>query len=100
MEINGKTYVLKYGLRSMFAFEEMTGKPFEVSTLLDTYCFCYSCIIANQDNPALDFNDFINWCDDHPEVIEEFNKFMADELKRKESLSHKKKVTRKGKNSQ
>lgn len=95
MEINGKNYTLKYGLRAMFAMEEMTGKPFEISTLLDTYCFCYSCIISNQDNPSLDFNDFINWCDEHPEVIEEFNEFLEGEMKKRELLGSKKKVTRK-----
>ena len=99
MEINGINYILKYSLRSMFAFEEMTGKPFEINTLLDTYCFCYACILANQDNPSLDFNAFIDWCDEHPETIQEFNKFMEGELKKREVLGKgKKKVTRKEKN--
>jgi hypothetical protein len=96
MEINGNNFTLKYGLRAMFAFEEMTGKPFEVKSLLDTYCFCYSCIIANQDNPAIDFNEFIDWCDIHPETIEEFHKFMDEEMKKRDVLGNgKKKVTRK-----
>ena len=93
MEINGKKYNLKYSLRSMFAFEEITGKPFEVKTLLDTYILAYACIISNPENPSLEFNDFINYCDEHPEVIEEFNKFMSDEMKKRELL--KKKVTKK-----
>ena len=93
MEINGKKYNLKYSLRSMFAFEEITGKPFEVKTLLDTYILAYACIISNPENPSLEFNDFINYADEHPEVIEEFNKFMSDELHRRELL--KKKVTKK-----
>lgn len=100
MEINGKNYTLKYGLRAMFAMEEMTGKPFEINTLLDTYCFCYACIISNQDNPSLEFNEFINWCDEHPEVISEFNEFMSQEMKKRETLSLKKKAGRPKKNSQ
>ncbi len=99
MEINGLNYVLKYSLRSMFTFEEMTGKPFSISTLLDTYCFCYSCIISNPINPSLDFNSFIDWCDEHPETIKEFNKFMDEEMKKREVLGkNKKKVTKKEKN--
>lgn len=93
MEILGKNYEFKYSLRSMFVWEEITGKPFEVKTLLDTYILAYACIIANQDNPSLEFNDFINYCDENPEVIEEFNKFMSDEMKKRELL--KKKVTKK-----
>lgn len=99
MEINGKNYSLKYGLRAMFAFEEMTGKPFEIKTLLDTYCFCYSCIIACPENPALDFEEFINYCEIAPEVMDEFNDYVNGEIKKRESMSLKKKVTAK-KNSQ
>lgn len=93
MEINGKNYEFKYSLRSCFIFEEITGKPFEVNTLLDTYILAYACIIANPENPSLDFNEFLDSCDEHPEVIEEFNKFMTNELNKRELL--KKKVTKK-----
>ena len=103
MVINGKNYILKYGLRAMFAFEEMTGKSFEISTLLDTYCFCYACLISNQENPSLEFNEFIDWCDEHPDTIKEFNDFMNQELKRRDALSSEKKKVSRGrprKNSQ
>lgn len=100
MIINDKSYTLKYGLRAMFAMEEMTGKPFEINTLLDTYCFCYACIISNQDNPSLEFNEFIDWCDEHQEVINEFNDFMSKEMKKRDTVSPKKKAGRPRKNSQ
>lgn len=93
MEINGKNYELKYSLRSMFIWEEMVGKPFEIKTLFDTYCFCFSCIIANPDNPSLDFTDFIDWCDEHPEVMVEFNTFLENETKLRNQSEDKKKVT-------
>ena len=93
MEILGKNYEFKYSLRSCFVFEEITGKPFEVKTLFDTYILAYACIVVNTDNPPLDFNEFIDACDENPGIIEEFNKFMADEMKKRELL--KKKVTKK-----
>ena len=99
MEINGKNYELTYGLRPMFVFEEMAGKPFEVKTLLDTYIFCYACIISNKDNPPLDFNEFIDACDENPGIIEEFNKFIDSEMKRRNAFN-KKKVKTKEKNCQ
>ena len=92
MEINGKNYNLTYGLRPMFVWEEMTGKPFEIKTLLDTYIFCYACLISNKDNPSLDFNEFIDYCDGHPEVIQEFSEFMTDQNKLKNLGEDKKKV--------
>lgn len=100
MEINGKNVVLKYGLRAMFAWEEMVGKPFEINTLMDTYCFFYACIIANQENPSIDFNEFIDYCDQHPELLNEFNEFMSQEMKKREVIAPKKKAGRPRKNSQ
>lgn len=94
IEINGKSYEFKYSLRSMFIFEEVADKPFEVKTLLDTYIFLYSCIVANQDNPSLEFSELIDYADGHPEVMDEFNRFMDEESK-KRTITGKKKVTRK-----
>ena len=77
---------------------EIAGKPFEISALIDTYVFAYSCVLANKDNPSLEFDEFIDACDADPSIIEEFNKFMEEEMKKRELLS-KKKVTKKGKKS-
>lgn len=96
IEINGKSYEFKYSLRSMFVFEEVADKPFEVKTLLDTYIFLYACIVANPDNPSLEFSELIDYADKYPEIMDEFNKFIDDEMKKRSTLSAgKKKVTRK-----
>ena len=92
--IQDKSYEFKYSLRAMFVFESITDKPFEVKTLFDTYVFCYSCLVSNPDNPTLDFNDFIDWCEKYPEVMEEFNKFIEAQTKVKETVSPKKKAGR------
>lgn len=95
IEINGKSYEFKYSLRAMFVFEEITDKAFEIKTLFDTYVFSYSCLVANPDNPSLEFNDYIDFCETHPEVIEGFNVFLEEEMKKRQTLGSKKKVTRK-----
>lgn len=100
IEINGKSYEFKYSLRAMFAWESIADKPFEIRTLLDTYILAYSCLISNQDNPPIEFETFIDFCDSHPETIDEFNKYLAQELKKREVMGSKKKATRKVKNSQ
>lgn len=99
IEINGKSYEFKYSLRSMFIFESITDKPFEIRTLFDTYVYSYSCLVSNPDNPPLDFNDYIDFCDTHSEVIESFNEFMNGELKKREAITPKKKAGRPKKNN-
>lgn len=91
MEINGKNVALKYGLRPMFIFESMTDKPFSITTLFDTYVFFYACVVANPENPEIEFSDFLDYCDENPEVITEFNAFLEAERRKKETLSPKKK---------
>lgn len=93
MEINGKNYEFKYSIRAMFVWESIMEKPFEISTLMDTYVFCFACIISNKDNPELDFDTFINACDENPHIIESFNDYIGKEMKNKEILN-KKKVTK------
>ena len=98
ISINNKSFEFKYSLRSMFVFEEIADKPFEIKTLLDTYIFMYACIVANPDNPSLEFDEMIDYCDKYPEVMGEFNRFMDEENKKRSTLNAgKKKVTRKAK---
>ena len=46
--IKGTDYKLKYTIRAMFIYEQITGKPFGISTLLDNYIFFYSLILAKE----------------------------------------------------
>lgn len=89
MEILGKEYNLKFGLRSMFIFESITGGAFNINTIFDEYVYFYSCLIADTNNPPLDFDDFIAYCDEHPELLKEFDKTLLEESKRKNMLSEK-----------
>ena len=52
--IKGTDYKLKYTIRAMFIYEQITGKPFGISTLLDNYIFFYSMILANNPDNILE----------------------------------------------
>ena len=91
MEILGKNYELKYGLRAQFIFEGITNKSFEIKTTMDQYILFYCCILAvpGQD---LEFDEFIDWCDDNPDALLEFSEYIEHELtKRKKFAENKKK---------
>lgn len=97
MKILDKDYEVKYNLRAMFVMEEITGKAFKVETLLDEYILLYSCIVSVKSNPSLDFNEYIDYCDQHPEVLVEFASLMNQEMATRE-LMGKKKVMEQEKN--
>ena len=86
MEILGKEYNLKFGLRSMFIFESITGNTFNIQTVFDEYVYFYSCLMADTNNPPLEFDDFINYADEHPELLKEFDTALLAESKRRNML--------------
>lgn len=61
--IKGKEYKVKYTIRALFIYEQITGKPFNIVTLFDNYLFFYCLILANNPNDVLDFNDFLDAVD-------------------------------------
>ena len=89
MEILGKEYQLSFGLRSMFIFESITGEAFNIKTVFDEYVYFYACLMSVSSNPELDFDEFINYCDEHPELLKEFDAALLAESKRKEMLTSK-----------
>ena len=91
MEILGKEYNLKFGLRSMFIFESITGGTFNIQTIFDEYVYFYSCLMADTSNPSLDFEEFINYADEHPELLKEFDEALLAESKRRNLLTDKSK---------
>ena len=89
MEILGKEYNLKFGLRSMFIFESITGEAFNIKTVFDEYVYFYSCLMADTSNPTLEFDDFIAYADEHPELLKEFDDALLAESKRRNTLTEK-----------
>ena len=80
--INGKNYNLKYSLRALFIFEQITNKPFEIKTLLDNYIFFYSLILAsNKDEAPLDWDEFIDALDESPNLLVEMNDIISKQQK-------------------
>lgn len=88
--INGEEYAVKYTIRALFIWEQITGKPFRVATLLDNYIFFYSIILAsNQDKQALSWDDFINALDDDTNLFNEIAKAVEAQQKKDEIFSNK-----------
>lgn len=80
--INGKNYSIKYSLRALFIFEQITNKSFEIKTLLDNYIFFYSMILAsNKDKEPLDWDEFIDALDNNPNLMTDMNEVVENQQK-------------------
>lgn len=75
IKIKEQDYELKYTIRVLFVFEKIAGKAFDPTKLFDLYLYFYSCLIANNQNFNLLLDEFLDECDNNPEMFEEFITF-------------------------
>ena len=69
IKIQDKEYEFGYGLKSLFLFEQISGKRFDLQTVTDTYMFYFCCFIAMDANfMDADFNRFIQACEEEPQL--------------------------------
>ena len=77
MTIKGQDYKLKYTLRALFIYEQITGKAFELKTITDEYLFFYCVLMANNPDSSLTFEELIEAIDEYgyygrvPELFKE-----------------------------
>ena len=62
---------IKFSIRSIFIFEQLMDKLFELKTTTDFYVYYYSCLLAGKEYQKT-FDDFINDCDNNPEALNWF----------------------------
>lgn len=82
IEINGKNYKLKYTIRSLFIWEQITGKSFKIENMLDNYLFFYSMILANNPDNILSWDDYINAMDDDPMLFKRMTDIIEEQQKK------------------
>ncbi|AGB28667.1 hypothetical protein Prede_1347 [Prevotella dentalis DSM 3688] len=78
IRINGVDYVLKYTIRALFVFEQLTDKPFQVKTVTDNYIFLYSMILACNPDCTLTWQDFLKALDENPDILNNLSQITAD----------------------
>lgn len=82
IEINGKNYKLKYTIRSLFIWEQITGKSFKIENMLDNYLFFYSMILANNPDEILAWDDYLNAMDEDPTLFKRMSDIIEEQQKK------------------
>lgn len=85
--INNTEYKVKYTLRALFIFEQITGKPFNLETMLDNYLFFYSLILASNPDNVLEWDDFIDALDNDPTILTQINQAVEEAQKKNDIFS-------------
>ena len=88
IKINDKEYKVKYTIRALFYWEQITGKPFAIDTLLDNYLFFYCMILANNPDDVLEWDQFLNAIDNDPTLFSQINSTVEDSQKKDELFNN------------
>ena len=78
--IKNKVYKLKYTVRALFIYEQITGKMFELKTLTDEYIFFYCLIMANNKEANLTFDELVDALDEDASIMMKYKEFMTSEV--------------------
>ena len=87
IKINGETFTPKYNLRAMFLYEKMSGHSgFETTTTEDNFMLLYSMLKGSKRDTTLTYDEFIDACDDNPELVNELSECIISQAKANESM--------------
>ena len=82
VKINGAEYTLRYTLRALFIYEEITGKSYSGDRMVNSYILLCAMLMANNKDFPLTFDDVIDACDLDPSIFETFLAVLEEENKR------------------
>ncbi|MDR1882992.1 MAG: hypothetical protein LBR26_09480 [Prevotella sp.] len=84
MKIAGKEYILKYTLRSLIVYEELTGAAFAPGLLKNEIILYYAIIVANNPQSDLSFDQFFEAIDEE-KLLPDLRKWLVAETKKLDS---------------
>lgn len=78
--IYNKEINLRYSFRAMMIYEKITGTSFNPKGITEIMIYFYSTILASDKDIALTFEDFMNWIDENPTVLNDFSSWLTSTL--------------------
>lgn len=92
IQIKDKEVELKYSFRAMMVYEKIAGVAFNPTGISEILIYFYSTIISSDKELTLTFDDFIDWVDEHPDMLNEFSAWMTDIINRNQYINNKETV--------
>ncbi len=79
---------LRYSMRSLFMYENITGQSFNPKTLQDFCTFFYCVLVSSNKDIGLTFDDFIDEViDPNPQVMNEFAEWLSKTMQKNNFLA-------------
>jgi len=78
---------LKYSMRALFQYENITGQSFNPKTLQDFCTFFYCVLCSSNKDLDLTFDEFVDYLDEDPSKITEFAEWLSNVMMKNNFLS-------------
>ena len=89
IQISDTTIELKYSFRAYMIYEQITDGSFTPKGMKEIITFFYSVVMGSNKNLTITLDDFIDWLDSNPEMINNFSTWLADNINRQNELAPK-----------
>ncbi len=76
MTFNNKEVELKYSIRAMMMYENITNSSFNPKNLTDILTFFYCVVVSSMKDYDYSFEQFIDELDNEPSKLEELTNWM------------------------
>lgn len=80
IKIKDLEITLKNSFRSLIIYEAMTKKTFKPETITDVIVYFFSVISASANPQQVDWDDFMDWLDNTPSAIAEFQSWLTSNM--------------------
>ena len=87
--INGRSIELRYSFRALMIYEKITEESFNPKGITEIMVFFYSVILASDRDITLSFDDFINFLDSEPTLLNDFSIWLTKTLTKNNTFSDK-----------
>ena len=78
---------LRYSMRSLFMYENITGQSFNPKSLQDFCTFFYCVVCSSNKDLDLTFDEFIDFLDEDPSKMNEFAEWLSKTMQKSSFLS-------------
>lgn len=85
--IRQKEITLKYSMRALFQYENITGQSFNPKTLQDFCTFFYCVLCSSNKDLDLTFDEFVDYLDEDPSKMNEFAEWLSKTMQKSNFLS-------------
>lgn len=84
--INKKKITLKYSIRALIMFENITQGEYTHSTLNDSLTLFYCYIMSSVKDYTISWDDFLDFIDKDVSVLQKFNDWLASNKEIQDNL--------------